>query len=170
MTEDGNTNAAARGRRSDFVGQCFVMVATAGLIMIPLAFFGMGVWMLYGTVGANTFYRSTPGTMVSAKLEISDSGGERSVDVALKYTYDVDGQTYKGHRYNAGTGPADRDCDDVVAELQPGTGVTVFYDPFWPSLSVLSRDPTPYLLMLIVLSGILTIGPVTIVRAWKREQ
>lgn len=111
--------------------------------------------LLYETVGVSTFYRQTTGTIVAAKVE--PVYGEDSVgyvpDVLFRYA--VGSETFEGSRYyltfgrqKPGSLNSENGCRTLVEGLHPGSLVTVYYDPLWPSHSVLSREVTPHWVML----------------------
>lgn len=92
-------------------------------------------------------YASTTGVMTHAEVARDHSGGDGGPPTvvygpSLEYRYTVDGVEYTGTRYQAiNIHDQNRSrAEAIVREHQPGTEVTVYYDPGNPQTSVLNRE------------------------------
>ena len=88
----------------------------------------------------------TKGTVLSATVQVSQSGNLRQEAPLVLYAYQVNGQVFQGHRVRAGdqfgrTRVAGTDCtaSNTVARYPSGAPVIVYYDPTNPSCSALER-------------------------------
>jgi hypothetical protein len=78
---------------------------------------------------------STTGTVLSATVQMGNSGSVRTEQPLVYYAYQVDGQLFQGHRLRF-SGVAWQ-AAAVVDHCPAGSPVTVFYDPADPSNSTL---------------------------------
>lgn len=77
------------------------------------------------------------GTVASASM--GRAGKRRKPTPLVTYTFQVDGATYSGSRYNAfPTGMSRERAEGILAQHTPGTTVTVYYNPANPSRSLLA--------------------------------
>lgn len=77
----------------------------------------------------------TRGVVLSA--EYRNGGDKGSYSAAAAYTYTVAGQRYSGNRVSFAHQAGEAYVEALIAPLQPGDPVTVYYDPADPRRSVL---------------------------------
>lgn len=112
---------------------------------------------------ATLFYRQAPGRMHYAGVGVpSDSESLTGFWLDAAYDYEVDGRMLRGSGYKVGVssslteGPARA----WVAAHPPGTPVTVYYAPWNPSSTVLSREVDGGDRMLLLFFGVFGCAPV----------
>lgn len=160
------------------LGPMLFFAACGGIFV--LALFGLGGFLIAFSVRnrrkaeASQNWLSVPGRIVSAEVKQGTSretkrditGEEREVTSyyyypAVEYTYEVGGQTYTGKRLAFGGIVGHSDPAKAAAALapyQPGSTVTVYYDPQNPAEAVLERKAGGYTWGLVVGAICLLLG------------
>ncbi|MDA8017559.1 MAG: DUF3592 domain-containing protein [Thermoanaerobaculia bacterium] len=137
----------ASGSESKF-GGCigygfFGIFALAGLG----AFVGLFVMPVLKIVDARS-WTETRCSITSSHVESVSSDDGTTYRVAIKYTYQADGTSYTGDRYDWSSGSSSGyDGKRAVVDSMPeGSTVACFYDPDMPSESVIRRGAGWFLL------------------------
>jgi hypothetical protein len=104
-------------------------------------------------IGSSTTHSSRGG---ASKMSSSDT----DYSVELRYIYEVEGQTYQGHRLRFGSNSHDKRSDAQKEQRQfpEGKKVPVYYNPEKPGRSVLVRGTSSNWGQLIGLSICLLVG------------
>ncbi len=86
--------------------------------------------------------------ITSSRVDESRSSEGTTYRVDVRYTYEVDWQTYEGDRYDFSVGYSSGYDGKarVVAAHPPGSETACYYDPEAPRRSVIDRSPGLYLL------------------------
>ncbi len=111
-----------------------------------------------GTITTSRIGSSTTRSSPSGSNKTSRSDTDYSVEI--RYTYEVEGQAYKGHRLRFGSNSHDRRSDAQKEQRQfpEGKKVPVYYYPEKPGRSVLVRGTKGNWGQLIGLSICLLVG------------
>lgn len=114
----------------DFFLLLFVIVGS-----VLIAYGGQQLWIAYQAES----WPQTVGTVIASSVDYHRSRNSASYFPRVRYRYTVDGVQYEGHRiWVEEQGRSSRGwAQEVVARYQPGTMVTVFYDPSNPAFAVL---------------------------------
>lgn len=92
-------------------------------------------------------WRSTLGMITASALERRSRGTNRGYAnyAAVRYSYQVGGQTYQGTCFDLGSAVSGKGAKKVIARYPVGAEVMVFYNPQNPSEAVLERrNPTQW--------------------------
>ena len=113
-------------------------LSLVGLLFAGLAVFAMasiGYVVYLGSVSMS--WPSTEGHVQSHHYETWYSSMDKKVDAEIHYSYEVDGQTFKGERIWYGFHLKTPDIASLFEGLTDNDRVTVFYDPKQPKRSTL---------------------------------
>ncbi len=77
----------------------------------------------------------TKGTVLSATVQVGTSGPSPVESPLVFYTYQVNGEAFRGHRVRMQRRPGA--ASSVVARYPAGSSVVVYYDPSNPANSAL---------------------------------
>jgi len=110
--------------------------------IVCIAFVLGGAWLsIYGLVELNRAGKSPDWPSVTGKVVSMASGSGSSYD--LMYTYEIDGQTFKGNQVSFSRLLTKDDTRRVLREYPEGKTVDVCYDPANPKISVLEPGIRP---------------------------
>jgi len=117
-------------------------------VMAGLALFvGTMCWLGFSLVASHCLAFASlevPGRLVAAGvLPPVDSETRTGYQIDASYEYTVDGQSYRGTRFQPGhSSLTEEEAQSWVAAHSRGSQVTVYYEPWSPARSVLSREVT----------------------------
>jgi hypothetical protein len=77
----------------------------------------------------------TKGTVLSATVQLGTSGPSPMESPLVFYTYQVNGEAFRGHRVRLQQRPGA--ASSIIARYPAGSSVVVYYDPLDPSNSAL---------------------------------
>jgi len=126
-----------------------ILLAIGSVLFTFLIMGGLVFWFVQrknqadASRAAAQSWPGAPGVIVYSQVQVHSGGESTSVVPVIRYSYEVNGQTYQGNCIRAGDkkmriqrgGSAPY---DTVERYPVGSNVTVFYDP---------ADPTPYWLV-----------------------
>ena len=146
----------------------FGVFALFGLFF--LSFFGQALWQAVTARG----WQPVSCTVISSQVVTSSGSDSDTHRVAVSFTYEVDGRSYRSDRYQFMTGSSsgyDRKAR-IVSRLPPGTVTDCWFDPEQPSSAVMNRGLTgdmAFALIPLLFVAIGAIGMTASLLGWRRD-
>ncbi|MCP3956403.1 MAG: DUF3592 domain-containing protein [bacterium] len=104
-------------------------------------------WKPISNIVAARGWVETECVIVSSEVGVHAGSDGSTYSIDIKYTYEVDWQTYRGDRYNFSIGSSSgyEGKNRVVEAHPPGSEAACYYDTDDPTRSVINRSPGHYL-------------------------
>ncbi len=150
----------------------FIQWGCFGLFLLPflLFFLFLDGFVLSGLVRQlrSSFYSSVPGTITRSEVVLNESSNYR---FEVRYTYEVDGQTYLGdsYRYSPWGSSEASSFDELASRFPQGASVRVFYRPGSPGDAVLLRGMQGVDVLVLLLHLGLIGGGVFLVTRYRKK-
>lgn len=120
-------------------------------IIIGVAVFAIGIWLLVGTIGKNNNYMKTESIVVEiAEVRLNDTNGGKKTRYAEVVEYEVEGKKYRAQNNSYSNIPQDI-----------GKKIIIYYDPTNPEKCMFPSSNYPAVIVVFVLAVcFITVGTV----------